>query len=64
MKKKKQMLIEKFMDCNFRKLEFKVKTLALMQRQDIHFEVIYRYPLENGIHGAKEETDINDIDGY
>lgn len=39
-------LIHEFQNKNFRKIEFKVKTLALMHRVDNMYETLYRYELK------------------
>ena len=40
-----QELTNEYLNRNYRKLDFKVKTLALMQREKKHFEIVHRYPL-------------------
>lgn len=46
------MLIEEFQNLSFRKIDFKVKSLALMHRVDKIYEVLYRYELKKP-NGAK-----------
>lgn len=40
-------LTYEFMHKNFRKIDFKVKTIALMHRIDTGYETLYRYELKN-----------------
>lgn len=49
---------------NFHKLDFKVKSLALMQREDKYYGVVYRYFLGANENGVKQnrDTDIGDVD--
>jgi 2'-5' RNA ligase len=51
-------IIEEFESLNFRKLDFKVKTLALMHRIDKEYHTLYRYDLiRHHVPNEKEEPD-------
>lgn len=54
-------IIQAFEGLKFRKLDFKVKVLALMHRVDNEYQTLYRYELRREPHPTLIDDDSNDI---